>query len=251
MPGYLHVFLVWLCLFGIWATPSSADETLVIGVEDKDWFTHYVWEDETLNGLDPDIIRAVAGKLGYQVVFEPYPWSRVIRMAEDMQLDGVLDLAHIRKREEKLHYVWTPLTTEQTVFWVKKGNKVAFDGKFTPDMRLGLILGANWTDRFERMGTPEVQRYTSFQQAFENLVAGRIDMFASYLAPTQYHARRLGFLDRIEPHPYREPGMPYYIAFSDRPGHERLAERFDEALKEFLSSPEYQTLLKHHGLQWQ
>jgi len=248
---FFYALVLLLCLSGFSAAPAIAEEILVIGVENKDWFTHYIWEGETLVGLDPDIVRAVAGRLGCQVYFEPLPWSRVIRMAEDRQLDGVLDLGHIKKREKTLHYVWTPLTSEQTVFWVKKGSKIAFDGKFTPEMQLGLIRGADWSDRFEQMGTPTVHRYDTFKQAFENLVEGRIDMFASYLAPTQYHARRLGFLDQIEAHPYRRPEMLYYIAFSDKPGHADFAERFDAELKTFLASPEYRALRKKHGLEFQ
>ncbi|OIQ49014.1 Bacterial extracellular solute-binding protein, family 3 [Pseudodesulfovibrio hydrargyri] len=244
MRIFPHIFLVLACLSGLFGARAFAQETLTIGVENKDWYSHYVWEGRTLVGLDPDIVRAVAGQLGYRVVFEPYPWSRVIRMAQDGTLDGVLDLALIRDREKRLHYVRTPITTEQTTFWIRKGNKVPFDGKFTPEIRLGLIRGADWTDRFAKMGTPTVQRFNSFEQAFQNLVADRIDMFASYLAPTRYHAGRLGYMDRIEPHAYTQPDMPYYIAFSDKPGHARLARRFDEKLKAFLASPDYGALME-------
>ncbi|MGE4422070.1 MAG: substrate-binding periplasmic protein [Pseudodesulfovibrio sp.] len=247
MRIFPHIFLVLVCLSGLFGGQAFAQETLVIGVENKDWYSHYVWENDALVGLDADLVRTVAGQLGYRVVFEPFPWGRVIRMAQDGALDGVLDLALIRDREKHLHYVRTPITTEQTTFWIKKGNKIPFDGKFTPKIRLGLIRGADWTDRFATMGTPTVQRFNSFEQAFHNLAEGRIDMFASYLAPTLYHARRLGYLDRIEPHAYTQPDMPYYIAFSDKPGYARLARRFDRKLKEFLASPGYAALKGKYG----
>ncbi|WP_319584193.1 transporter substrate-binding domain-containing protein [uncultured Pseudodesulfovibrio sp.] len=238
----MHIFLVWACVLGAFGNNAFAQEVLTIGVENKDWYSHYIWQGNTLVGLDPDLVRTVAGQMGYEVVFEPYPWGRVIRMAEDKALDGVLDLALVQEREKYLHYVRTPITTEQTTFWVKKGKKVPFAGKFRPDLRLGLIRGADWTDRFAKMGTPTVKRFNTFELAFQNLVAGRIDIFASYLAPTLYHARRLGYLDRIESHAYTQPDMPYYLAFSDKPGHAELARKFNEKLQEFLSSPDYQTL---------
>ena len=247
MRIFPHIFFALVCLSGLFPARAFAQETLSIGVENKDWYSHYLWQGRTLVGLDPDIVRTVAGQLGYRIVFEPYPWSRVIRMAQDGTLDGVLDLALIRDREKRLHYVRTAITTEQTTFWIRKGNDVPFDGKFSADLRLGLIRGADWTDRFAKMGTPTVQRFNSFEQAFQNLVAGRIDMFASYLAPTRYHAERLGFLDRIEPHTYTQPDMPYYLAFSGKPEHARLARRFEEKLKEFYASPEYEALKKKYA----
>lgn len=248
MHGLRYICGILFCLSAFMGGAALAQETLVIGVENKDWYTHYVWEDPELKGLDPDVVRAVAARLGYQVIFEAYPWSRVIRMGEDKLIDGVLDLGHIKSREKYLHYVKTPLTTEQTVFWVKKGSRIPFDGTFTSEMRLGLIRGADWSDRFAQMGTPTVQRFDSFLQAFRNLAAGRIDMFASYHTPTIYHARRLGFLDQIEPHAYRRPLMSYYLAFSDKPGHASLAKRFNKELKAFFASPEYRALQEKYGI---
>lgn len=247
MRIFLHIFLALACLSGLFGGQALAQKTLVIGVENKDWYSHYVWKGKDLDGLDPAIVRAVAGELGYRIVFEPYPWSRVIRMAEDGALDGVLDLALIRDREKRLHYVPTPITTEQTTFWIKKGNKIAFNGKFTRKIHLGLIRGADWSDRFAKMGTPTVQRFNTFEQAFHNLAEGRIDMFASYLAPTRYHAKRLGYMDRIEPHAYCQPDMPYYIAFSNKPDHAGLARRFNEKLKAFLASPDYAAMKEKYG----
>ena len=226
---------------------AFAQEPLLVGVDNKDWAGHYEWKGDVLVGLDPDIVRAVAAKLGWLVQFKPFPWKRVLRMAQDHEIDCVLDLAPTKEREKFLHYVWTPLTRESTAFWVKKGNKRAFDGKFTPDMRLGLMFGADWSDRFAKQGKPTVKRFTSYHVAFDNLVAGNIDMFGSYLAPTRYHAVQHGFLGKVEPLDLKYDGLPYFLAFTTKDGHAELANRFDKELKAFYKSPQYKRLLRKHN----
>ncbi len=234
-----------LVLMTVFST-AYAQKTLLIGVEDKDWAGHYEWKGDVLLGVDADIVRAVAGKLGYKVEFKAFPWKRVLRLAEFNEIDGILDAAPIKAREKFLHYAWTPVTREGTAFWVKKGSDFKFDGKFTPEMKVGLMLGTDWSDRFAKQGTPTVKRFTSYRVAFNNLEVGHIDMFANYLAPTRYYAAKHHFLDKMETLDLKYEGLPYYLAFSTKDGHEVLSKKFGQELKLFFKSEQYQDILKKH-----
>lgn len=94
--------------------------SLVFGVEDRDWAGHYQWANGELTGIDADVLRTVANRLGYSIVFMPLPWPRVMLMAKEKSIDGVLDLAPTAQRKKFLSYASTPISMESTVFWVKK-----------------------------------------------------------------------------------------------------------------------------------
>lgn len=234
-----------LCFPGV---SYSIEQRLVIGVDERDWAGHYRWVYGELTGIDADLVRVVGAKLGYSVEYRAFPWPRVLLMAEDLAIDGVLDVAPTEERKRFLHYVKTPISAESTVFWVKRGSSFKYKGYFDFDMRIGLLHGADWSDRFAREGTPNVERFDSFKSAFMSLDRERIDAFGGHLAPTWEEVIQLGFMDRIEPSRPILSNLPYYLAFSMSPGHENLAERFSEELKAFYESAEYDAFLEKHGI---
>ena len=214
------------------ATSEAKDvQRLVIGVEDKDWNGHYYWGDGVLKGGDADIVRKAARKIGFEVEFIPYPWSRVMYLAEIGQIDGVLDLAPTEKRKQFLYYVQTPISRESVVFWVKKGNDFSFNGTLAPDFTLGLMRGYDWSDRFIMHGTPKVVRFDSYERAFKNLASGRIDSFGSYLRPTQKLVNKLGYADELVPSFPALQNLEYYLALTQKAGHRELADAFSDVLK--------------------
>lgn len=246
--GRALLLLVVFCL--VWTSVVFADDKrkLVIGVEDRDWAGHYRWSYGELTGMDADLVRIVGAKLGYEIEFKPYPWARVLMMAEDGTVDGVLDLAPTKERKRFLYYVKTPISAESTVFWVKMGSSFKYTGSFDSSMRIGLMHGSDWSDRFAREGTPTVVRFESFKSAFSSLDAGRIDAFGGHLAPTREEVLRLGFVNRIEPSTPIISNLPYYMAFSHKPGHKALAEEFSKVLRALYESDEYADFLADHGV---
>jgi polar amino acid transport system substrate-binding protein len=247
MRSYLATVLSFI-LFFLCCQPVSAEMKLVFGVEDKDWGGHYRWVDGQLKGIDADIVRRVAAQLGYKVEFAPYPWKRVLKMAERKEIDGVLNLAPTKQRKRFLYFVSTPISEETSVFWVRRGSRFEFSGTFYSSMRLGLLRGSDWSDRFAKQGKPEVVLYDSYKAAFNSLVEQRIDAFGGHLAPTREYVVKLGYIDKIEAYSYMFKGLPYFIAFSDKPGHVELAKTFSKALQTFFFGPEYQELLDEYGV---
>ena len=246
--GFSHVrrFLCLVCLCMLMCTSAHAGQKLVVGVEDRDWAGHYRWVEGDLVGIDADIVRATAKKLGYEVVFKPFPWPRVISMAEEKSIDAILDLERTEQRKEFLHIIDTPLSVESTVFWVKKGSSFHYTGQFDSRMRIGLMHGADWSERFAREGTPTIEIFHSHKAAFSSLVAERIDAFGDFFYPTYEQVRRLGFVEQLEPSFPILWELPHYFALTHKSGHEELAERFSKAMVEFVYSSDYERLLERH-----
>ncbi|WP_281759896.1 substrate-binding periplasmic protein [Pseudodesulfovibrio nedwellii] len=249
LMNFLLVRIVYCVFFVVLLTGISANagQPLAFGVDDRDWAGHYQWANGALVGIDADVLRTVANKLGYSIVFMPLPWPRVMLMAKEKSIDGVLDLAPTVQRKEFLSYVSTPISMESTVFWVKRGSSYHYSGAFDSSMRIGLMHGSDWSDRFAREGMPTVEVFYSYQAVFNSLIAGRIDAFGGYLAPTQDQVRRLGFVGKVEPSEPMLHGLSYSIAFTQKGEHIRLAKTFSDALKVFYKSAEYDRLLEQYG----
>ena len=239
------VFSLFLLLCSYGAAFGGAP--LIIGVEDQDWGGHYAWKGQELVGLDADIVRAVAKRIGCEVKFEAYPWKRVIHMAESRQIDAVLDLAPTELRQRFIYYTEVPLSLESTVFWITKNGDFSFDGTFDKRTRLGLMAGSDWSDRFSVQGMPTVVRFNNYEAAFRNLVAGRIDAFGNHLAPTREQAKGLGFLHLIKPSKPILENLTYYLGFTHKPEGRKLAELFSKGLESFFKSDEYKALLHKYG----
>lgn len=239
--------IVILCTLFVMCTTVQAGDPLVIGVEDRGWAGHYHWVDGELQGLDADVFRAVACSLGHEINFLPLPWKRANVMAEDKLTDGVFDLSATKSRLSDLYFINPPLSREAIVFWVRKGSPFSYQGKFERSLWLGVMAEEDWSDWFAKGGSPRVVRFSSLKAAFNSLAEGRIDVFGNYLHSGQKWLREHGLELEIEA---SEPVVPnyYYAAFSRKPGHDLLAEKFSKALAEFFDSPAYVDLLKSHGV---
>jgi len=137
-----------LCAFLVLCVSAYAGQTLVIGVENKDWAGHYAWKEGELVGVDADIIRAVAKRLDVEILFEALPWKRANQMAKQGLIDGVMDVASTPLRKENLHIVTPPLSQDAVVFWVKQGSSFSYSGEFRKTFRLGVMFGEDWSNWF-------------------------------------------------------------------------------------------------------
>ena len=239
--------IIILCLLVVTCIGAQAGSPLVIGVEERDWTGHYYWENGELRGVDADIFRSVARRLGYEIEFQPLPWRRANIMAEDKLTDGVFDLSATKSRLADLHFVTPPLSTEPVVFWVRKGDSFSYQGKFERSLWLGVMAEEDWSDWFARDGRPRVVRFSSLKAAFNSLMEGRIDVFGNYLLSGQKWLCEHNLEGEVVA---SKPVVPnhYYVAFSRKPGHDALAKRFSKALAEFFDSPDYLELLKANGI---
>lgn len=226
---------------------AYAGQTLVIGVENKDWAGHYRWKDGELVGVDADIVRAVAKRLDVTIVFEALPWKRANQMAQQSLIDGVLDVASTPLRRENLHLVTPPLSKDAVVFWVKQGSSFSYTGEFRKTFRLGIMFGEDWSNWFDENDGPMVVRFTSEISALRSLEEGRIHAFGNYLLAVQEMLRSYDNAGVIVP---SVPMIPtyYYLALSRKGDNEALAKRFGEELSLFFNSPEYEKILKANGV---
>lgn len=103
----------------LWAAQAMAQDVVTVAVEDKDYSPYYVWGDDGLEGPCGDITMAVLATMGHDVVFEPAPWTRVIRMLEDDLVDAALCATETVERLAFAQFPDEPLLSFDATLFVR------------------------------------------------------------------------------------------------------------------------------------
>lgn len=174
-------FLVVMCICQL----LSAKETLTVGWE------HYPpqqWMDDNgdLQGIDIDIIKAIADKAGYELRFIHMPWKRLINISmKNGDIDIGLDAAKSADRPY-LYYSSIPYFPSDSALFINSGDS----NKFRHVRRLPDIIGRELTlavienfiyskEYSELYENPEFKNrlveVKTREQATKLLLAGRVD----------------------------------------------------------------------------
>ena len=100
-------FLVWLFSFtplaipAAQAAPSPCAKPVSVGWDpDEPWMFK---DNETLKGIDVDIVKAVLGSIGCTPTFKNLPWERQLLYLESGELDMVTNASKQPEREAYAH----------------------------------------------------------------------------------------------------------------------------------------------------
>lgn len=250
-----HFFKQWFALCcGLIVTflltqTLQAKEPLNIVV---DVWPPYVWLDgDHLKGVDVDVIKAVFAELKIPVTLELMPWNRCLKMVENKLADAILDASITSERKEFLHFPDEPVSKGVTVIFKKKGHHIPFtDLNDLDNLNVGAISGYSYCDEIDRSPFfKQVKRVASLDQNFKKLLLGRIDVLIEVDSVGYFAAKSLGISDQIEVIPnanYCQSGS--YLAFSKKPGHEKLATRFGQALRNFKTTDNYRQILQRYDI---
>ena len=89
---------------------------------------------------------------------------------------------------------------------------------------------------------------TNRESLLKLLTLGRVDTVLDSILPTLAAARSMSVTDQIRSILPSLDETPGYLFFSKKPGHDALARRFSEALKEFKTTPDYSAIRDRYGL---
>lgn len=175
--------IVWLGVFCVVLTVAASawakEWTKVrIGVEGAYPPFSYVEPDGTLAGFDIDIAKALGEAMGAEVVLVPQDWDGIIPALLAKKYDAIIaSMSITEERKKKVafsnKYYHTPAK-----FIARKG---AMD-TFSPEAMKGKKVGVQRATIHDRYVTDnygddvEIKRYGTQDEAYLDLVAGRVDM---------------------------------------------------------------------------
>ncbi|MEM7223754.1 MAG: transporter substrate-binding domain-containing protein [Pseudomonadota bacterium] len=226
-------------------------ETLTVAVEDKNYVPYYLWVEGQPSGLCVEVAEGAIRLMGDEVEFLRRSWVRVLRDVERKVVDAGLCGTKNQERAAYSHYPEEPLTTyDATLFVSADSSLVSSDIDDLDGRRFGLVKGYNYGELDKDMEEKGMIRIEApdRETLFKLLIKGRLDVMLDSVMPTLADARKLGYQTKIRPLFPSLSESPGYLFFSQKPGHDELAKKFSEALKEFKQTEEYATIKARYGL---
>ena len=215
------------------------------------WPPFSLLENQSINGTDAEIIKAVFAQLKIPISLKIYPWKRCISMVEEQEADAILDISVTPERKVFLSFPEEPVSEGVTVFFTKKERQISFSTlQDLNGLRAGALLGYSYCEELDKTSFMiNADRVPSLKQNFRKLLAGRIDFLVEVDAVGFFTAKTMGISDQIKiiPNAHFCHGGNY-LAFAKKPGHDLLAAKFGKALRIFKTTKNYQQILQKYGV---
>jgi polar amino acid transport system substrate-binding protein len=169
-----------------------------------------VAEDGRFSGLYLDIFDEIANRLGWQVQYREAPYRRVLRLAEDGQLDVVLGARRTDEREVYLDFVAPAFPADRRLFFYQTDTHriERYDDLY------GRVIGAREATRYFPRFDEDTGLMKELVGRYENLMLmlerGRVDVVIAPELVGKYTLNQLGLTASVSP--YTVPGDPVYLA---------------------------------------
>lgn len=234
MRPLLVLVLTLLC-----AGPALADR---VRLTNGEW-PPYLGEQLAHSGVASRIVAEAFALEGIAVDWEFHPWARSLRLAEQGKRDGSAVWLSSAERESKF-FISDPVV--ESGYYLFHRKNYVFDWQQVTDLhgrRLAGTRGYDYGAAFEQAeasGALRVNRVTSDETAFRQLLAGRIDLFPMDkvvgfdLLHQHFSAAERAQLS-FHPKPLRSDSL-HLLLSRQVPGNAELIARFNQGLAQLRES---------------
>lgn len=157
----------------------------------------------------------------------------------------------IKRREEYFEYSHT-VGSERFIFWQHSENSFSYDdlNSFS-GMKVGVVLGSNYTQELRNHGKIFVDEVSDIQQNILKLAHGRIDVFLGSYNNVNYllNNEMSEFRSKIKPVKPDYRSYDLYVLISKKhPNHKSIVRDFNHSLKNMKRDGVYKSILLRHGV---
>lgn len=208
---------------------------LRVGIaEHQIWPHQFVGTDGLPRGIDIELSRIAAGRIGYRLEFNRMPWARAMDDLIGTRLDMLVQFTKTAQRQETILYAGVP-TSEELTFLISavddpfefKGDQASLAGR-----EIGTIRGWSYGDTFDRRRDFTRIEVSDTQQLVALIRADRLDYGIGLLIPALRRTSRTMIERRgIRVSMVPVTRNPVYTALSRRPGHAVLIDRLTDSLE--------------------
>lgn len=215
-------------------TAFGADRACAFTVVFESYPPYEFYQGTELVGIDVDIVREAASRLGKEVTFEERPWKRAMDEVREGQVDAIISLFKTDERQEFLYFPTENLSVEKVVIMANPDNPVSI-GKLE-DLRahsIGVLPDYAYGEAFDSMEGLNKDVSNDNVSLIRKLVKGRTDVIVGNELVLKDLARSEGLAGKIETAYTLDEGK-MYIGFSKARGEQAkaLAEGFSKVLAE-------------------
>jgi len=230
-------------LFSLSLLPAQAGELLVVGAHfDR---VYEQGKDGQFAGMGPEIVRAVAQRLGHTVQFQLYPWPRAQALVAQGKADILVGPYKSSERLATLAFSERAFYQDKIVFYTRANAGFDWDRDYAAlqGKRIVVLNGWAYGDEFDR-ARPSLQ--LSVANTVENglnmLAHQHVDLFASNLRNTEPVIARLNMAGKFIALPRIINVQDGYFAFPKRMEYDGLRAQFDQAFNAMVDSGELKKL---------
>lgn len=239
------------CLLLLIISPIAHSDTLKVGLGNLDYPPFY-YQDQKVTGAAIDIAEALAQQLGHRLEYQRMPFARVQHELASGALDMVVLFFHTPEREKYAVYVQEPHLIEASYLLVNKEQSdfpATFSGNFN-DWSSSVFVSVRGYFHGQAYADADYLRKVEVnneQALLQRLLDVRPFVGLGNKATLLFHAKAMNLTDRFR---FIEPAVDIghdHMAFSrQHPQAEQLAMAFDQALKAFKQTPQYQQILQRY-----
>lgn len=199
----------------------SAADTITAGWEP--YAPYQFAGDDGPQGLDVDLLEAIANHAGITVQWLEAPWKRQLLMIENGTLDVAVSASFTEQREQYAHFS-TPYRREEPVLFVPEGQVdnhefATLDALLgASDFKLGVARGyvysPDWEQRIAAGVTCQIIEATTEEHLVRILAAGRIDGALLDRFSGSHMINQLNAADQTDRHPLVASSVPIHVMAS-------------------------------------
>lgn len=184
------------------ASAEPCPDPIKVGWEH--WPPFNISDGESVKGIDPDILRAVAEEAGCEVNFQEVPWKRLLRGIETGKMD--LAMAANKTPERSKYAVFSDnYLPYQATLWVSSDDETTYkslEDFLKKGNRLGAESGATFGEKADRILNmddykDQIKFNNSSKLNIRMLASGRLDGLLENGITAGYMAKEEGLRDKI------------------------------------------------------
>lgn len=262
--GIMRRFWLAVVLLGavLWEGALASDHELpMLRFVYMENYAPFCFRDENgrVAGIQPEIVQALANRLGMRVVHQLFPWKRAQRMVELGQADAMLTTPTAERfryavfaREETTPNLWNIFVRAED----ERMNGLVPGFRSLEDLKPYRLLdfqGNGWTHAFMKPedGFTNIEFVASPALLPRMLVSGRGDLVLMSSAVMNYHARKQGLSDKIREYDIDWTWTRFHqviqVSRKSPWANTALIKALDQATREIKAEGIYQEILRKYG----
>ncbi len=197
-----------------------------------------ITNQKEVSGINIDILKEIANRLGLQLKFKKCAFKRCLRMMQDGTADIQAGVLKRPEREEYMLYVDPPYKKKSTkAFYVKRGKKV-FIKKYEDlyDIRVGVMGGSKYFPRFD--SDPRIEKYElpNTIQQLQLLERGRVSAIIGTEQSIDYMIIIEGFEATIQKTSFKyDREVLAYFALSKKSPYAKELHKFNKVMQQLVT----------------
>lgn len=200
------------------------------------------------DGLDAQILKAVANRANLEIFFQNAPFKRRLLMMKNGDLDLICGLLKRPERETYIRYIQPAYKTRSdTVFFVPKGRAATIQTyEDLAPLKIGTVIGAKYFPRFDRDLSLNKEAVHLHSMNFSKLCLGRIDTLISNEGAGIEFIHKMKLSDQIELADYRcSREKSVYFGLSKKSRHMAKIRTLESVIRQMVDSGQIGKIIRN------